>query len=216
MAKVRAPLHSMDLRGRMADGFVFTQWRGINCMRKFVMPSQRRTQRREHVWETTPRVTRAWGELTDAERAGWEAFTLRVKPMDRNLGRESHWSGYNAYLSVNRVLADAGLTLATQPPALPYPNPPTGFGLTNPTPGVVQINWTPLPPGILIDLWLNQGKASRKAYPSKFNHLVYEDGTTGLFVLSDIPAGTRVAVKARVVRPDGGRSGYAQGEIVTS
>jgi len=72
----------------------------------------------------------------------------------------------------------------------------------------------PLPAGTLIDLWLNQGKVSRKAYPSKFRHLVYADGTTGLHVLSGIPAGTRVAVKGRVVRPDGGRSGYAQAEIV--
>ncbi len=31
MAKVRAPLHSIGLRGRMADGFVFTVWRGNDC-----------------------------------------------------------------------------------------------------------------------------------------------------------------------------------------
>ena len=73
-----------------------------------------------------------------------------------------------------------------------------------------------LPAGTLVDLWLNQTKPSRKAYPSKFRHLVYADGTTGLHVLSGIPAGTRVAVKGRVVRPDGGRSGYAQAEIITS
>ena len=65
-------------------------------------------------------------------------------------------------------------------------------------------------------LWLRQTKASRKAYPSGFRHLVYSDGTTGLHILTGIPAGTRVAVKARVVRPDGGRSGYAQAEIVIS
>jgi hypothetical protein len=61
MAKVRSPLHSIDLRGRMADGFVFTVWRGINCLRTFVMPSHPRTQRKEQIWKTTPRVTRAWG-----------------------------------------------------------------------------------------------------------------------------------------------------------
>ena len=86
--------------------------------------------------------------------------------------------------------------------------------MRNPSPGVVRIRWEPLPAGTLIDLWHNQGKASRKAYPSGFRHLVYADGTTGLHVLSGIPAGTRVAVKGRVVRPDGGRSGYAQAEIV--
>ena len=46
------------------------------------------------------------------------------------------------------------------------------------------------------------------------NHLVYADGTTGLHVLSGIPSGTRVAVKARVVRPDGGKSYYTQAELI--
>jgi len=214
MAKVRSPLHSIDLRGRIADGFVFTVWRGINCLRTFVMPSQPKTQRKEQIWKTTPRVTRAWGGITDQERASWEAYALLLKPTDPTLGRESHWSGYNAYLSVNRVLADAGLPLAIQPPAIPQPNPPERFRLRNPAPGVVRIRWEPLPSGTLTNLWLNQTKASRKAYPSKFRHLVYADGTTGLHVLTGIPSGTRVAVKGRVVRPDGGRSGYAQAEIV--
>ena len=214
MAKVIAPLHSIGLRGRMADGVVFGEWRGIPWMRTFVMPSQTKTQRREQVWKTTPVVSRAWAGLTDEERAAWEAYPLLIKPIDPTLGRESHWTGYNAYLSVNRVLADAGLTLAIQPPTIPLPNPPERFRRRNPSPGVVRIRWEPLPAGTLVDLWLIQTKPSRKAYPSKFRHLVYADGTTGLHVLSGIPAGTRVAVKGRVVRPDGGRSGYAQAEIV--
>jgi hypothetical protein len=214
MAKVRSPLHSIDLRGRIADGFVFTAWRGINCIRTFMMPSQPRTQRKEQIWKTTPKVTRAWGGITDAERAQWEAFVHLLKPTDSMLGRASHWSGYNAFVSVNQVLMDAGFPLATTPPSIPLPNPPERFRLRNPSPGVVRIRWEPLPAGTLINLWLNQTKASRKAYPSGFRHLVYADGTTGLHVLTGIPAGTRVAVKARVVRPDGGRSNYSQAEIV--
>jgi len=85
MAKVRSPLHSIGLRGRIADGFVFTVWRGINCLRTFVMPSQPRTQRKEQVWKTTPRVTRAWAGLTDAERASWEEFARLLKPTDPTL-----------------------------------------------------------------------------------------------------------------------------------
>jgi len=214
MAKVRAPLHSIGLRGRLADGFVFTEWRGINCLRTFVMPSQPRTQRREQIWKIIPRVTRSWANLTATERALWEDFAATVKPLDPVLGRPGNWSGCDAYVSANQALADAGLPLATIPPAIPFPNPPERFRLRNPAPGVVRIRWEPLPSGTLIDLWLNQTKASRKAYPSGFRHLVYADGTTGLHILTGIPAGNRVAVKGRVVRPDGGRSGYAQAEIV--
>jgi len=214
MAKVRAPLHSMELRGRMADGVVFGDWRGIPWMRTFVMPAQPRTQRREQIWKIIPRITRSWADLTEAERARWEAFTTTVKPLDPLLGRAGNWSGCDAYVSANHTLADAGLPLATAPPAIPFPNPPERFRLRNPSPGVVRIRWEPLPAGTLVDLWLIQTKPSRKAYPSKFRHLVYADGTTGLHALTGIPAGTRVAVKGRTVRPDGGRSGYAQAEIV--
>ena len=213
MAKVRSPLHSIDLRGRMADGFVFADWKGIPWMRTFVMPAQPPTQRKTQMWTMLPKAARAWAGLTDAERARWDEFAVLIKPINHTLGRKGNWSGFDAYVSMNTVLGDAGLTLVTLPPAIPQPNPPERFRLRNPSPGVVRVRWEPLPAGTLVDLWLNQGKASRKAYPSKFNHLVYTDGTTGLHVLSGIPAGTRVAVKARVVRLDGGRSGFTQTEL---
>jgi hypothetical protein len=183
-------------------------------MRTFVMPAQPRTQRREQIWKIIPRVTRSWANLTAAERTGWEDFAATVKPLDPVLGRPGNWSGCDAYVSANQALADAGLPLATVPPAIPFPNPPERFRLRNPSPGIVRIRWEPLPAGTLVDLWLNQTKASRKAYPSKFKHLVYADGTTGLHILSGIPAGAKVAVKARTLRPDGGKSHFAQAEIV--
>ncbi len=214
MAKIRAPLHSIEASGRMADGVVFGDWKGIPWMRTFTMPSQPRTQRRGQVWSNFPRVTRSWANLTDAERAGWEAYAAAVKPQNKTLGREGNWSGFDAYVSANIVLGDAGIPLVVQPPALPYPDAPANFKLRYPAPGVVRIRWEPLAAGTLLDLWVYQGKHSRKAYPAFFRHLVYADGTSGVFVLSGIPAGTRLGVKGRVVRPDGGKSHFAQAEIV--
>ncbi len=214
MAKVRAPLHSIDLRGRMADAVVFGDWNGISWIRTFVMPRQPRTERRSRLWKVFPGTSREWAKLTDTDRARWDEFAVQIKPLNTMLGRPGNWSGFDAYVSMNTVLGDAGQPYVTQPPAIPLPNPPDNFRLRNPGPGVVRVRWEPLPAGTLADLWLNQTKPSRKAYPSKFNHLVYADGTTGLHVLSGIPAGTRVAVKGRVVRPDGGKSYYTQAEIV--
>ena len=57
--------------------------------------------------------------------------------------------------------------------------------------------------GTLLDLWHNQTKPSRNAYSAFFRHLAYTDGTTGVFVLTGIPTGTRVGVKGRAVRTDG-------------
>jgi hypothetical protein len=59
MAKIRAPLHSIEASGRMADGVVFGDWKGIPWMRTFTMSSQPRTQRRGQVWSNFPRVTRS-------------------------------------------------------------------------------------------------------------------------------------------------------------
>ena len=214
MAKVRAPLHSMGVRGRMADGVVFGEWRGIPWMRTFVMPAQPRTQRREQIWRTIPRVSRSWAGLSDEQRAGWDAFAVLVKPLNQTLGREGNWTGFDAYVSANQALGDVGLALVSAPPGLPFPNAPLNFRVGNPAPAVVRVRWDPLPAGTLIDLWLLLTKPSRKAYSYKFRHLAFVDGTTGRYVLSVIPAGTRVGVKGRVLRPDGGKSGFAQGEIV--
>jgi len=163
-----------------------------------------------------PQITRSWAELTYAERAGWDAYAALFKPQNKTLGREGNWTGCDAYVSMNQVLADAGLPLVKVPPAPPFPNPPEKFRLRNPAPGVVRVRWEPLPSGTLVNLWHLQTKASRKAYPYKFRHLVFADGSTGLFVIKGIPPGTRIGVKARTVRPDGGKSGFAQAEIVTS
>ena len=214
MAKVRSPLHSIEASGRMADGVVFGNWKGIPWMRTFVMPGKTRTARRDQVWRIIPQITRSWATLTDGERAGWDAYAALFKPQDKTLGREGNWTGCDAYVSINQALADAGLPLVKVPPAQPFPNPPERLRLRNPSPGVVRIRWEPLAPGSLADLWQIQIKASRKAYPYKFRHLAFVDGTAGLFVLTGIPAGTRVGVKGRTLRPDGGKSQFAQSEIV--
>jgi len=135
MAKVIAPLHSIGLKGRMADGVVFGEWRGIPWMRTFVMLAQPRTQRREQIWKIIPRVTRSWANLTAAERALWEDFAATVKPLDPVLGRPGNWSGCDAYVSANQALADAGLPLATIPPGDPLPQPPGEVQTPKPGPG---------------------------------------------------------------------------------
>jgi hypothetical protein len=214
MAKVRAPLHSIDLRGRMADGFVFTDWKGISCMRTFVMPSQPQTARKISLWNAFPKASKAWAGLTDPERAAWEGFASVIKPMNEILGRKGDWSGFNAYASINTILADARSALASLPPSLPLPGQPQGFQVTQPAPGTIKVQWEPLPAGTLMDLWQQRTKPSRKIYPAKYRHLVYTDGTTGLLEITGIPTGTRIAVKGRVVRQDGGRSQFGQGEVV--
>ncbi len=214
MAKVRAPLHSVDLRGRFADGAVFTDWKGINVLKTFTMPSQPRTERKMSIWKAFPQASKAWASLTDSQRQVWENYAIAVKPINETLGREGNWSGFNAYASINTVLADAGQPLVSLPPSLPLPSPAEGFQITQPILGTIRIQWTPLPAGTLMNLWQQQTRPSRKIYPAKFRHLAYVDGTIGIYEITGVTAGTRIGVKGRVIRVDGGRSGYVQNEIV--
>ena len=39
MAKVNAPLFSLGARGKLGDALVFTPWKGLNCVRQYVVPS---------------------------------------------------------------------------------------------------------------------------------------------------------------------------------
>ncbi len=38
MAKVKAPLFSLDARGKIADTLVYAVWKGLNYCRKYVIP----------------------------------------------------------------------------------------------------------------------------------------------------------------------------------
>jgi hypothetical protein len=57
-----------------------------------------------------------------------------------------------AFTWVNTVLVDTGQPLAVNPPALPMPHVLPGFTVT---PGACEVaaTWTPLPVGVMVDLW---------------------------------------------------------------
>ena len=56
MAKLKAPLMSLGASGKLADTLVFFPWKGINCVREYVIPANPKT-----ALQTTQR-----GILTDA------------------------------------------------------------------------------------------------------------------------------------------------------
>ena len=62
----------------------------------------------------------AWRGLTDAQRAGWGDLGLQMVRTD-SLGQSYNLTGFQAYCSVNNVLAQSGGTLLANAPVLAVP-----------------------------------------------------------------------------------------------
>jgi len=102
MAKVTGPLLSMDARGKIADSIVFMGWKGIQTVRKFVIPANPNTQAQQDV---RAYMTNAVGRYRDASMLGpdkvaWDAYAAtEAKPM----------SGFNSYCKTDINIQKAEL-----------------------------------------------------------------------------------------------------------
>jgi len=103
MAKVTGPLLSMDARGKIADSIVFMGWKGIQTVRKFVVPANPNTQAQQDV---RAYMTNAVGRYRDVSMLGpdkvaWDAYAAtEAKPM----------SGFNSYCKTDINIQKAGNT----------------------------------------------------------------------------------------------------------
>ncbi|MGI9863023.1 hypothetical protein SDD30_16730 [Moorella naiadis] len=55
MAKVTAPLMSMDASGALGKALVFAKWKGINYARRYTIPMNPNTVNQEKIRVTSPR-----------------------------------------------------------------------------------------------------------------------------------------------------------------
>lgn len=72
MARVNGPLFSMEATGKMGE-LVFATWRGINTVRRLVVPSNPNTQGQVAVRAMFKFLSKAWGQLSQAEQDSWSA-----------------------------------------------------------------------------------------------------------------------------------------------
>lgn len=76
MAKLKAPLLSFGARGKIAGSLVYFPWKGIDCVREYVVPANpRSTQQiiqRTHFEDAVD----AWhaNNYTDADRIAWNQY----------------------------------------------------------------------------------------------------------------------------------------------
>lgn len=92
MAKLRLPLLSLEARGALGESIVFFPWKGINCARKFVIPSNPNTlpqqTQRGYITEIVDDIHLAQAHATNPLNAG---DTIAYATYSRTLGKTMTW-----------------------------------------------------------------------------------------------------------------------------
>lgn len=147
MAKVKSPLFGMSASGQLGKTIVFFPWKGLNCVRTHVVPSNPNTTAQQGVRTKMTNAVAAYhaAGLTTVDVAGWRRFAgISATPMTYfNRYVKSHidainnaetWVSFNTDLTTSTVAgqidfdveADAGKSLSvrwgTSPSYMPNSN----------------------------------------------------------------------------------------------
>jgi len=104
MARVFAPLCSFDARGQVARAIVFSIWKGINYVRRYIIPQNPQTAAQTYVRAIFSMAVDGWHYLADQD--AW----------DESDSLPSGESGFNWYVGEYCEAMLAGSTPGTNPP----------------------------------------------------------------------------------------------------
>lgn len=201
--KVRAPLHSIDVRGRFGVAIVFSIWRGANYARTFTVPTNPRTARQMIIRALLTTASRAWNALTDAQRTAWDAFAQLQSRTDV-FGEAIKATGINEYVALSVISADVGQVPVSDPPITDAPAVLAGADVA-PTivPGELAIDWSGAD-GDFVDVWITPLlPAGRKPSENLYSHAIYPAIGAPPATIDGLVSGGKYGLKVRAVRNNG-------------
>ncbi len=101
-------------------GITASRGRGGQYFRRRAIPTNPSSPAQLNVRSIFASQSQAWSDLTDAERAAWEAWTPQ-NPITNALGNQITLSGHMAFVKLNSRLALDVQTLLTVPPIINAP-----------------------------------------------------------------------------------------------
>lgn len=104
MARVKGPLFSLDASGQVGEAIVYSQWKGINYVREYEIPSNPNTAGQINVRTAWSLLVSAWQALAPADQLAWDEYAEAFK-----------MSGFNKYLSNGLKAYVLQLTTAVTP-----------------------------------------------------------------------------------------------------
>lgn len=201
--RVRAPLHSIDVRGRFGVGPVFSIWRGLNYARLLVIPDNPRSDRQLVIRGLLTTASRAWAALSDGERAGWEVYAQSLNRKNV-FGQDLTTSGFNEYCSCFVLASDVGETPSDTAPTVAGPLLVTDGAIAQGAgSGQITATWS-AGQGGFVDVWITALlPAGRAPQESDYAHNSYTADATATKTISGLTAGGKYSVRIRQVFASG-------------
>jgi len=134
MAKPTAPLLSFDASGTLAKTMVFSRWRGIPYVRRYVIPANPQTAAQQTTRNTFTMLTEFWKVAGPLLQAPWGLYATGRKFLDRNA-----FIGQNIAL----IRGEVDMALFRASPGARGGLPPVSISAA---PGVAEIIVTFVPP----------------------------------------------------------------------
>ncbi len=136
MAKTVAPLLSFDARGKIADTQVYSNWRGVPYVRRYVVPGNPKTTGQVLTRDVFRNLDLRWKQGPTLMRAPWDRFAVGQK-----------FVGRNSYLgkNINALRGEADMALYIGSPGAKGGLPPTSMVVT---PGVAELVVTVTEPAL--------------------------------------------------------------------
>ncbi|MGH9747182.1 MAG: hypothetical protein ACRD59_13880 [Candidatus Acidiferrales bacterium] len=128
MAKILLGATIGDARNK-AGAIVYSKNRFGAYLRQKVSPVQPRSTAQLNVRSNFTSITKSWQTISATNQAGWTSLAS-ANPVRDKFGNSQILTGAQFYMKVNRILANAGLTQLTAPPADQAVDAPTSSTLT--------------------------------------------------------------------------------------
>jgi len=214
--RVRAPLHSIDARGRFGSALVFSIWKGRNYAKQMTTPTNPQTARQMTIRAIMVDMTRAWGSLTDDQRLAWNSYA-ELQTHKNCFGEDVRISGFNEYVALAVLAGDMGGTQVAEPPITDAPGSCADLIVVSSTTanGEISLVWSDTYSGKL-DVWVaGPMPAGRKASKSDFRHKMYVTEVTEAFDIDGLVAGGLYELKVRVLLANGQNGPYLKFRVAS-
>ena len=206
MGKVIAPLHSIQVRGKVGE-IIFRRWRNINTASNFTPATGDANQ--TNVVAMRAACT-SWKTLSTDQMEAWGQYAKKRKTGGGILG-PTHRSGYMTYSLAAYLAGQCGESYPTEPPESDPPNYPVDFTLIRDGSNKLLFSWDDSQDGDYIYIKCNHNKStSERIYD-------YMLGIIGIYTIASgskqhvyTEANRKARASGMVIRANGqaGPKGY--------
>lgn len=107
MARVKAPLFSLDASGQLGEAVVYSKWKGREYVREYTIPQNPQSTTQTNVRYAWELLVAKWQSLTPTDWDNWDLFANQFK-----------MSGFNQFIGRGMDAYMAQLGSSTTPTAV--------------------------------------------------------------------------------------------------